>query len=260
MAVSEALRSEQLAQRSSIFIAYPEVQLGNLGSSLRRARQAINLASTTNDDNQKLQGYRLLAFVAGNAGWQELLNEARRNINGIALSIGERECIAYSHYCVGLLEIGRQDWAAARDELTIALSEMEALGKLSSPLRIRLLLSRIDFNLGLSSGPIEVARTSLTQYPFLLAHWELTQAERGQADCADADQTLRALWDSGRVMDIIDWSPVLFGLASHESKNDARRKILGAVQRAANSMDSAELRKSFLEFKKVKLALTTIQG
>jgi len=261
-----ALGSQQLAIRSSLFVGYVEVQLGNLGSPYRRGKQAIWYAREAHDENQELQGHRLLSSVAAHAGWQAELVAAVKSAEQIGTRIGEDESVAYAFYSRSLYLVGLRNWLKARVALEQSLETLQLMGQVAVANRVRLLLA-----LALKHTEGErAARGQLYKAeeviggrgtsPILAPLLQIVRTEiHGTKDTEELSCLLQSLWEKGRMMEIVDWGPVFLHHLPDEASREGRRKVVGAVQRIASSIDSAELRAEFLRFEKTKQALRAVQ-
>jgi hypothetical protein len=101
----------------------------------------------------------------------------------------------------------------------------------------------------------------LERFPPLRLIAQLLHAEQEKMETQRKAFTLIAqeLWAQGRLLELIEWFPILFAGISGEEKLLLKNRAIGIIQRAANSLDDYDLRREFLEFPRIKKTLLLIR-
>jgi serine/threonine protein kinase len=255
LATSAMLTSEMIWGRSIAFLAYPEIQLANLGSALRKASTYKDLATRIEDRNLLAQASRLIAFLGSQGGWRKLLDEAKELSDEKDVS----ESSAFRRLCEGEYQLGLGLYESAAELLDESARQMKQLGEKDSEIRARLLLAFCDHQLG-KAVVDRINAQDLDRFPPLrllaqLIH-ELTSKKTSSVVYSRISSEL---WTEGRLIELVEWFPVIFAELSGSEKQLLKSRTIGIIQRAASSLDDYDLRREFLEFPRIKRALLLIR-
>ena len=255
LATSATLTSEIVWGRSIAFLAYPETQLADIGSALRKASNYRNLAVRNEDQALLAQASRLMAFLGSQAGWKSLLLEAESLIGQKELS----ESAAFLKLCRGEYQLGMGLHESAAELLAESAKEMRALGEKDSEVRARLLLAFCNRQLGRQIDNDDEVDSE--RFPSLGALALLIRSELESKDNQRKayDRISSELWGQGRLIELIEWFPTLFTGSSGAEKILLKNRAISIIQRAANSLDDHDLRREFLEFPRIKKTLLLIR-
>jgi len=250
------LRNDVVSSRALAFLAYPETDLANLGSALRKARAYREIAERNEDQNLLAQASRLFAFLGSRAGWHQFMSEAKGMVRGEALT----ESSAFVKFCEGQYELGLGNFQEAAILLSQSATEMSRLGDEDNELRARLLLDYANHQVG-SSSQDSLEMRSFDKFPSLA--WIaglLRSARSGEKTIATVfSQTSQEFWVHGRFMELLDWFPLLIRNLSDEERQQLKSRAISIIQRAASSLDDYDLRREFLEFPRIKEALLLVR-
>jgi len=256
LATSATLTSEMVWGRSIAFLAYPETQLANLGSALRKATMYQELAVRNEDRTLLAQASRLVAFLGSQGGWKKLLLEAKTLSDQKDLTEGS----AFLKLCEGEYQMGMGLYESAAELLAESAGEMEQLGEKDSEIRASLLL---DFCIHQIGGQVvdRVEDSELERFPSLRPLALLVQAEReSKGTQVKAFSMISSeLWTQGRLMELTEWFPIILAGLSGGDRQLLKNRTISIIQRAASSLDDYDLRREFLEFPRIKKTLLLIR-
>ena len=267
LATATALGSERIVARVSNSLTFNEMLLGNLGGALRRVEEYLQAASKFDDHDMEVQGHRLLARIAAHGGFEEKLASSIDFLQKSASKDRKKAYVARADFYAGIFNMGKADWNVASDFFQSALSVLQELGRVDDMLEAQLYLSIAKFRANSetpSSEQVSKLMAKIEVAPRFLPIMVLAKAEMSEDSDdrmeAEAIGAIENLWLEGRCLDIVEWASAIVGRISTSGRARAKGKLLSAVQRIANSIDDASLKKQFLSLPRTQEALTAIKN
>ena len=138
------------------------------------------------------------------------------------------------------------------------------LGKIDNELEAGLLAVIAHFrqhrNASIMKDVTEISeRLKSGSFPLLVPIADLVRSEVSGKQKAAAIGSLDVLWNSGRLLDFLYWSPVVLQGVSDDATGPLRGRIVNIVQRVAGSLDDHKLKREFLEFPRIRDALLAVR-
>jgi tetratricopeptide (TPR) repeat protein len=269
LTAAEALASARMLGFTSSYQGYPETHLGKVGSAWRRAQRVLDLSKSLSDVNLEILGHRLRVFVASNVGLANELNESAARARAVGERIGEKEILAFVFHYSGVFHLGNEEFEEASRCFDRAREAYSRLGQKGGELKSRLYLlisqGQSQFDLDgveeLKGIQEEAQRNNLillvpiTKLARLILDQEFRTRNPGQAA-----EILLAFWDEGRLIDLLQWASLGLLPSKGGVNPEMRGKVLSAVQKIADSLDDAQLRREFLAFARTRRTLKLLSG
>jgi hypothetical protein len=262
ISVATALGSDRMAAMAEIAVAFYEVPLGRLGSSMRRRRALLTRGEVVGDDALVTQCSRLGMYLGCRAGFSDLVIRAFEEMTAAE----KLRQSGFTDDCLGLLDSGAGRWELAHDRFGSAvenyrhrgIADAEALSSVFLALACWRLnkpdLARTHFQHG--AHFLQTGKYPFAQPIFRLIGWELGWEPPGGA----LQEVVESLAAEGRLMDLGMWGTELIHHSPEDQRLLTQKTVLAAITQIADSLESADLKREYLSFPRTKAALLAVRG
>ncbi len=260
LATAVALRSRKMIAMTSLFLGFYEVRLGQIGTALRRAKQAIELAKSLQDGMVVVETQRLRAFIGGMVGLQKEVEESR----DVLMGYDDPKFRSHSDECMGTYALGASRWEEAQRYLSEASDAFRHSGQSDSLQMAQAKLALALHGLGKDDHAATVFDEASDyfeagRFPLMMPMVRMIGIIIGRTDPAVFPEVIDDLAVKRRWLEIARWGGLALKIAETADRRRLGRVVLSAVQFVASSFDDPAQRKEFLGYSDTVNALQAVK-